>query len=72
MDHWHEYSTRYLGDANPNRKRHIHDLTNEKKSCALHAVEWAHNAVPFPTREAAYAAGYVPCVFCMPYEKGAS
>lgn len=72
MNHWHEYTTRYLGDANPNRRRHLHDLTNEKKSCVLHAVEWSHNAVPFASRDQAYAEGYVPCLFCMPYEKGAS
>jgi len=72
MYHWNEYSTRYVGDANPNRKRHVHDLRNEKPSCTLHAVEWAGNAVAFPSREAAYRAGYTPCVFCLPYEKGAS
>ncbi len=65
------YPTRYLGDANPNRKRHVHDLANEKPSCAIHAIEWAHNAVPFATKEEAYAAGYTPCIFCMPYEEGA-
>lgn len=72
MYHWNEYPTRYLGDANSYRTRHVHDLANEKKSCTLHAVEWARNAVPFVTKEEAYAAGYKPCVFCMPYEKGAS
>ena len=72
MYHWQDYPTRYLGDANPNRKRHVHDLANEKTSCTVHAVEWAHNAVPFATKEQAYAQGYVPCVFCMSYEKKAS
>ena len=72
MYHWQDYPTRYLGDANPNRKKHVHDLRNEKRSCTLHAVEWAHNAVPFATKGEAYKAGYVPCLFCLPYEKGAS
>jgi len=34
-------------------------------------VEWAGNAVPFATKGAALKAGYSPCVFCLPYEKGA-
>lgn len=72
MSHWNEYTTRYVGDANPKRRRHVHDLSNEHPSCTLHAAEWAHNAVPFATREEAYAAGYAPCIFCLPYEKGAS
>ncbi len=71
MERWHHYSTRYLGDANPHRKKHVHDLANEKPSCAIHAVAWAHNAVPFATKEEAYAQGYAPCIFCMPYEPGA-
>lgn len=72
MAHWYEYSSRYVGDANRNRVRHVHDLANEKPSCTLHAVEWARNAVPFATKHEAYAAGYKPCLFCMPFEKGAS
>ncbi len=69
--HWDNYPTRYVGDANPNRKRHVHDLANEQKSCTLHAIEWAHNARAFATREEAYRAGFTPCLFCLPYEKGA-
>lgn len=65
------YSTRYLGDANPNRKKHVHDLSNEQPACVIHSVEWARNGVPFAARDEAYAAGFAPCVFCMPYEKGA-
>ena len=72
MPHWNNYPTRYVGDANPNRRKHVHDLANEKDSCTLHAVEWAHNTVPFTTKQEAAAAGYVPCLFCMPYERGAS
>ncbi len=71
MAHWNHYSTRYVGDANPNRKKHVHDLSNEKASCTIHATEWAHNVRTFPTREAAYQAGYAPCVFCLPGEPGA-
>ncbi len=71
MGHWGNYSARYVGDANPNRKRHLHDLANEKRSCAIHATEWAKNVVTFGTKEEAYAAGYKPCIFCMPYEQGA-
>jgi len=69
--HWNQYPTRYVGDANPNRKKHVHDLRNEKASCTLHAAEWAGNTVPFATRQEAYAAGYTPCLFCLPHEKGA-
>lgn len=65
------HGTRYLGDANPYRKKHFHDTANEHPSCALHAVEGASNAVPIATRQEALAAGFAPCVFCMPYEKGA-
>jgi len=72
MSHWGHYSARYLGDANPNRtKRHVHDLANEQPSCTIHAVEWAKNAVTFSTRDEAYAAGFDPCIFCLPYERGA-
>lgn len=69
--HWLDYPTRYVADANPQRK-HVHDLANEQKSCTIHAAEWAKNTVPFATKEEAYAAGFKPCIFCMPYEKGAS
>ena len=72
MYHWQNFSTRYVGDANANRIRHVHDLTNEKRSCTIHAIEWARNAMPFATKDEAYAAGYKPCIFCMPYERGAS
>ena len=72
MQHWLNYPTRYLGDANPNRRKHVHDLANEKPSCTVHAAEWGHNTVPFYSRQEAFAAGYAPCIFCMPYEKGAS
>lgn len=71
MGHWHHYLTRYVGDANPNRTKHVHDLANERVSCTLHAVEWASNAVTFASKEEAYRAGYAPCIFCMPHEKGA-
>lgn len=71
MAAWHHYPTRYLGDANPNRTKRVHDLTNEKPSCTIHAVEWAKNQVPFTTKEEAYRAGFAPCIFCLPYEKGA-
>lgn len=71
MYHWNQYPTRYVGDANPNRKKHVHDLRNEQRSCTIHGVEWAGNAVPFATRQEAYAAGYAPCLFCLPREKGA-
>ncbi len=72
MTHTGKYQHRYLGDANPYRVKHVHDLGNEKENCALSNVEWAGNAVTFPTKEAALAAGYKPCLFCMPYERGAS
>ena len=71
MAHWHNYPTRYVGDANPNRKKHIHDLANEHESCALHAVEWSNNAVPFATKREALDAGFAPCLFCMPNDPGA-
>ncbi len=66
-----QYPTRYVGDANPYRKKHVHDTANAKRSCTLHALEWARNAVPFDTLEQAYAAGYAPCLFCLPREPGA-
>ena len=72
MAHWQNYPTRHVGDANPNRPKHLHDLANEQESCVIHSLEWASNAVPFSTREEAYRAGYKPCVFCLPYERGAS
>ena len=28
MPHWNNYPTRYVGDANPNRPKHIHDLAH--------------------------------------------
>ena len=71
MSHWGNYPTRYVGDANKNRKRHMHDLANEKNSCTIHTIEWAKNVVTFVTKEEALDAGYHPCVFCMPYEPGA-
>ena len=71
MGHWGNYRTRYVGDANKNRKRHVHDLANEKLSCAVHSIEWAKNVVTFATKEEALEAGYRPCLFCMPYEPGA-
>lgn len=71
MSHQGKYDVRYLGDANPQRAKRIHDLANEKETCAIPSIEWRGNVVPFSTREAAYAAGYKPCMFCMPYEKGA-
>jgi hypothetical protein len=55
--HWFDYPTRYVADANPQRK-HVHDLANEQKSSTLQAVEWAKNTLPFATKEEAYAAGY--------------
>ena len=70
--HTHKYTQRYVGDANPIRTKHVHDLDNEKPSCTIHSIEWRGNNVAFPTKDAAYAAGYVPCIFCMPYEKGTS
>lgn len=73
MANWGTIDKRYVGDANPNRRiRHVHDVANEKPSCTLHAIQWAKHVVPFATKEEAAQAGYVPCVFCMPYEKGAS
>jgi hypothetical protein len=71
MSHMGKYTERYVGDANPLRPKRLHDLDNEKESCTLTATEWRGNEVPFATREAAYAAGYKPCIFCMPHEKGA-
>ncbi len=72
MTTWGNYKNRYLGDANPRRLKHVHDLTNQKPSCSLVNTEWAGNEVSFPTKEAAFTAGYAPCLFCMPYEKNAS
>lgn len=65
-------AARYLGDANKNRTRHVHDLENVKPSCSLQSIRWAGNEVAFPTLAAAREAGYTPCLFCLPYEKGAS
>jgi len=63
---------RYLGDANPGRKKHVHDLLNQKTGCAVHAIRWADHGVPYRSYEEARRAGYLPCLFCMPYEKDAS
>jgi len=63
---------RYLGDSNKNRLSHVHDLDNRKPSCSIESIRWAGHDVAFRTREEAFAAGYVPCIFCLPYEKGAS
>jgi hypothetical protein len=65
-------TARYLGDTNKNRVRHFHDLENVKPACAIHSLKWANHDTPIATKEAALAAGYTPCLFCMPYEKGAS
>ena len=71
MAHHGKYTVRYVGDKNSIRPKRIHDLANEKETCAVHAIEWRSNVVPFETKEEAYAAGYKPCMFCMPKEKGA-
>jgi hypothetical protein len=63
---------RYLADTNKNRLKHFHDLENEKPSCALAGLAWAGHGVLYPTKEAALKAGFTPCIFCLPYEKGAS
>lgn len=65
-------TARYLGDTNQNRVRHFHDLENAKPACALQSVRWGGHDTPIATKDAALAAGFVPCLFCMPYEKGAS
>lgn len=65
-------TARYLGDASKTRVRHVHDLENAKPSCSLQSIKWANHEVQFSTLKAATDAGYVPCLFCLPYEKGAS
>lgn len=65
-------TARYFGDTNANKVRHFHDLENEKPACALHSLRMFGHGAPLATKEAALSAGYTPCIFCMPYEKGAS
>ncbi len=72
MPYTNGFNKRFLGDSNPNRLRHVHDLENEKANCAIKGLMWAGHPVGFDTKEAAFKAGYIPCFQCMPYEKGAS
>ena len=73
MAHWGDITKRFVADANPNRAtRHVHDLANEKPSCTLQSIQWAGHLVQFDTEDAAIQEGYVPCLFCMPYDKNAS
>lgn len=65
-------AARYLADTNANRVKHFHDLENQKPACALQSLAWGNHGAPIATKEAALAAGFTPCLFCMPYEKGAS
>ncbi len=71
MTHWAEYTERFVADTNPYRQKRVHDLENERPSCAVNAIEWAGNVRTFPTIAKAYDAGYSPCIFCMPREKNA-
>jgi hypothetical protein len=71
MAHWGQFTERFIADTNPSRQKRVHDLENEKDSCAINFIEWSGNARAFTTAQKAVEAGYAPCIFCMPREENA-
>lgn len=53
---------RYLGNTNT---MEVHDLDNETSQCQIEEIIEAGHAVPFKTLEAAKAADYDNCDWCL-------
>jgi hypothetical protein len=55
---------RYLANANPSKKE-VHDLDNEKTQCQIDEIIRAGHDRPYQTLDAAHAAGYDNCAWCI-------
>lgn len=60
----HMNGERYLANANPS-KMEVHDLDNEKAQCQIDEIIRAGHDRPFTTLQAAHAAGYDNCYWCL-------
>jgi len=58
----HMNGERYLGNTNTTE---VHDLDNEKGSCQIDEIIKAGHDKPFATLQAAHAAGYDNCAYCL-------
>lgn len=57
----------YLGNANPNGDKEVHNLYNEKSQCQIDTILNNNHAVGFvpDTKEQAHSEGYDNCAWCI-------
>lgn len=55
---------RYLANASPS-KREVHDLDSEKPQCQIDEIIRAGHDRPYHSLDAAHAAGYDNCAWCL-------
>ena len=58
------HGEQYLANSNPS-KMEVHDLDNEKAQCQIDEIIAAGHERPYTSLEAAHAAGYDNCAYCI-------